>query len=136
MVKVVLEAMPVYWMALTWIPRGILKKIRRLCFSFLWSGSKDKKTIPWVGWERISLPKALGGWGLKNIFHFLKALVAKSGWRLITMKSLCTEVVWHKYIAPVPLCTWIRNPRRGIGGVSGIWKAVLEAIDIICCGLV
>lgn len=35
--------------------------------------------MPWVGWERIALPKALGGWGLKNIFHFSKALAAKSG---------------------------------------------------------
>lgn len=38
LVKVALEAMPVYWMALTWIPRGIMDQIRCLCFSFLWSG--------------------------------------------------------------------------------------------------
>lgn len=35
MVKAVLEVMPVYWMALTWIAQGILEKIRRICFSFL-----------------------------------------------------------------------------------------------------
>lgn len=92
--------------------------------------------MPWVGWERIALPKALGGWGLKNIFHFSKALVAKSGWHLISMKSLWTEVVWHKYIAPVPLRSWIQNPGHGLGGLSGIWKVVLDAIDIICSGLV
>ena len=74
MVKVVLEAMPVYWRGLTWIPKGILEKIRRLCFSFLWSGSADRRTMPWVGSEKIALPKALGGWGLKNIFLFAKAL--------------------------------------------------------------
>ena len=28
LVKAVLEAMSIYWMALTWIPRGILEKIR------------------------------------------------------------------------------------------------------------
>lgn len=38
-VKVVLEAMPMYWMALTWIPRGILEKIKKICFSFIWEGS-------------------------------------------------------------------------------------------------
>lgn len=30
--------------------------------------------MPWVDWEKIALPKALGGWGLKNIFLFAKAL--------------------------------------------------------------
>ena len=39
LVKVVLEAMPMYWMALIWIPRGILEKTKRICFSFIWSGS-------------------------------------------------------------------------------------------------
>ena len=51
LVKAVLEAMPVYWMALTWIPRGILDKIRKICFSFLWGGSYDKKTMMWVSWD-------------------------------------------------------------------------------------
>lgn len=136
MVKAVLEAMPVYWMALTWIPHGILEKIKRMCFSLLWSGSKDKKVMPRLRWERIALPKALGGWGLKNIFYFSKALAAKSGWRLISTKSLWTKVVWHKYIAHVLLRDQIRNLMQGVGGISGIWKAVLDAIDIICSKLV
>lgn len=136
MVKEVPEAMPVYWMALTWIPRGILDKIRRMCFSFLWSGSKEKKTMPWVRWERIAIPKALGGWGLKNIFHFSKALAAKSGWHLISLRNLWTEVVWHKYIAHELLLDWIQNSERRVRGISGIWKAILDAIGIICSGLV
>ena len=80
LVKAVLESMPMYWMALIWIPKGILEKIRRLCFYFLWSGSQVKKMMPWVRWERLALPKALGGWGLKNIFYFSKALAAKASW--------------------------------------------------------
>jgi hypothetical protein len=74
LVKVVLEVIPVYWMSLAWIPKGILEKVRRLCFSYLWQGNKDKKVLPWVQWEQIVVPKALGGWGLKNIFSFSKAL--------------------------------------------------------------
>ena len=46
LVKVVLEAMSVYWMALIWIAKGILEKIRKLCFSFVWGGSLAKKTMP------------------------------------------------------------------------------------------
>ena len=34
LVKAVLEAIPVYWMSLSWIPKGILERIRRICFRF------------------------------------------------------------------------------------------------------
>ena len=135
MVKAVLEAMSVYWMALTWIPHGILDKIRKICLSFLWSSIKDKKTIPWVKWDCIALPQSLGGWGLKNIFLFSRALVAKYGWCLIRSSSLWTEVVWHKYIAPTPLTEWVRNSIGRAGGISTIWKAVLDSMDIIYGGL-
>ena len=80
LVKVVLEAMLVYWMALTCIPRGILDKIGNICFNFLWGGSQDKKVLPWVRWEHLALPKALRGWGLKNIYYLSKDLAAKAGW--------------------------------------------------------
>lgn len=42
LVKSVLEAIPVYWMFLSWIPKGILERVRRICFRFLWSGKKDE----------------------------------------------------------------------------------------------
>jgi len=38
LIKVVLEAMPVYWMMLAWIPRGILARLQNICFRFLWKG--------------------------------------------------------------------------------------------------
>ena len=35
LVKAVLEAIPVYWMSLSWIPKGIPEEARRICFRFL-----------------------------------------------------------------------------------------------------
>jgi hypothetical protein len=61
LVKAVLEAILVYWMSLAWIPKGILEKMRKLCFLYLWQGNKDKKVLPWVRWDQIATPKALGG---------------------------------------------------------------------------
>ena len=93
LIKLVLEAIPVYWMSLSWIPKDVLEKALKLCFSFLWRGKKDKQVMPWVRWSCISLPKALGGWGLKNIFLFSKALAAKVPCCLISIHSLWMEVV-------------------------------------------
>ena len=99
LVKSVLEAIPVYWMSLSWIPKGILEKIRRLCFRYLWSGKKEEQVTPWVGWKKIAIPKGLGGWGLKNIFHFSQVLAAKGGSRLLQLDSLWTRVIKHKYLS-------------------------------------
>ena len=73
--------------------KGILEKYRKVSFSYLWRGKKENQVIPWVRWERIANLKALGGWGLKNIFLFSKSLAAKSVWRLISTKKLWTKVV-------------------------------------------
>jgi len=130
-----MEAMLVYWMVLTWIPRGILEKIRSICFNFLWSGKQEKTVMPWARWEHIALPESLGGWGLKNIFQFSKALVEKVGWRLLSTTSLWIEVVWHKYIAPTSLFDWIKALGRRESGIFVIWKAILASLDVIKFGL-
>jgi len=67
-------------MSLSWIPKGVLNVARKLTSKFLWSGKLKSHVIPWVRWEKITTPKALGGWGSKNIFLFSKALAAKGGW--------------------------------------------------------
>jgi hypothetical protein len=41
LVKSVLEAIPVYWMSLSWIPKGISEAARKITFRFLWSGKKE-----------------------------------------------------------------------------------------------
>ena len=77
-------------MALAWIPKSIFIKSKRICSYFLWTGKKDQKVLPWVKWDQIARPKALGGWGIKNTAFFAKALAAKLGWSLIKTQSLCT----------------------------------------------
>jgi len=56
--------------------------------------------------------KSYGGWGLKNIFIFSKALVAKTFWILITTDILWTQVVTHKYIKPGSAGEWIRRTNK------------------------
>ena len=58
LVKLVLEAIPVYWMSLSWIPLAILDKAHRICLHFLWSGHKNASVTPWVRWEMIAKTKS------------------------------------------------------------------------------
>eukprot|EP00253_Pinus_taeda_P008941 PITA_08941 len=93
LVNSVLQAMPVFWAALTWVPKGVLHKIKKLCSRFLWAGAKEDSVLPWVAWDKIARPKEWGGWGIKNLNDFSTSLAAKSGWRLITSENLWTRVV-------------------------------------------
>ena len=77
------------------------------------------------------VPKFLGGWGLKNIFLFAKALATKGGWRLIHLESIWMQVIIHKYLAPKMVEEWIRNPKKTHAGGSVIWKAVVKSFNLI-----
>ena len=103
LIKSVLEALPVYWMHF-WIPLGIIEKIRKLCFKFLWSGSCGSSFgLPWTSWKVLENPKSMGGWGLKVPALFAKALTAKSVWNIIHGSGLWVQIVTHKYIWPFTL---------------------------------
>lgn len=135
LIKSVLLAMPVYWAALTWVPKGILRKINRICSRFLWAGSKEESVLPWVAWDKIARPKEWGGWGIKNLTDFSTSLAAKSGWRIIKMENLWTKVVKRKYIDPTPLEEWIRKESKKEKNGSVVWKATVEAFKVIEQGL-
>eukprot|EP00253_Pinus_taeda_P008844 PITA_08844 len=135
LVSSVLQAIPVFWAALTWIPRGIIHKIKQICSRFLWSGSKESSVLPWVAWDKIARPKEWGGWGVKQLADFCQSLAAKSGWRIVEAENLWTRVVKRKYIDPTPIENWIRSPNKKGRNCSVIWKATLDAFKIIERGL-
>eukprot|EP00253_Pinus_taeda_P021761 PITA_21761 len=135
LIKSVLLAIQVYWAALTWIPKGIMEKIRRMCCRFLWAGSNENSVLPWVAWDKIARPKEWGGWGIKRLPEFSLSLAAKLGWRLISMENLWTRVIKRKYIDPIPLEDWIRSQDKKSKHSSVIWKATVEAFTVIDQGL-
>eukprot|EP00253_Pinus_taeda_P026822 PITA_26822 len=136
LIKSVLEATPVFWMAMAWIPRNILAKLQQLCNRYLWTGHQDKRTFAWIGWHKIALPKKWGGWGLKELPSFAMALAGKMGWALLTSQSLWTKITYHKYIWPLSILDWARLPRWNKTGISSIWKALLLSLPLIRDNLV
>jgi len=98
LVKVVLESIYVYWISLENIPKSVLNCIRRRMFSFLWTGNKFNEGMHLVSWKKLAKPKKTGGWGIKNIFSFGKALAAKSLWRCLMVPVLWHEVIIKKYL--------------------------------------
>eukprot|EP00253_Pinus_taeda_P034418 PITA_34418 len=136
LVKVVLEATPVYWMALAWIPRSILARLQQICNRYLWNGNQEKRIFAWVGWKNIATPKKWGGWGLKDLPSFAQALAAKMGWTLLTGNNLWTCISYHKYIWPHNILDWVRLPTWPKTGIYYVWKALLNSLPLIRDNLV
>lgn len=135
LIKAVLEATPVYWTSLAWIPRGILNRIQNLCSRFLWKGNQPGRIFAWARWDLLCIPKKWGGWGTKKLEDLSTALAAKLGWHPLTSTSLWTKIAAAKYIAPLRPLEWLRQPSWNKSGISNIWKAVLNALPLIRDGL-
>ena len=106
--KSVLESLPVYWLSLTWIPRSILKQIQSRMARFIWSGCKEKSSISLAKWSYLTKPKALGGWGLKDLANFGLALTAKNLWCCLFVPCLWNRVVQAKYLRAWGTTNWLR----------------------------
>jgi hypothetical protein len=136
LVKVVLESIYVYWLSLAKIPISVLNSIRRRMFSFLWTGKKEKEGMHLINWKNLAKPKKDGGWGIKNIFIFGKALAAKSMWRCLMMPGLWHEVIMKKYLKNKTVEEWFRKGRKKWNGTSNIWRALTSSLNIISDWLV
>jgi ribonuclease HI len=131
LIKAVLESLPVYWMALAHIPATVLKSLRQLSFSFLWSGCKKNRCFHLSKWEELSKPKSMGGWGLKNLSLFHKALSTNTFWRLLTIPGLWSTVIKAKYLHHLPVHIWIRYAEVHPSTGSPTWKNFSSTLPII-----
>jgi hypothetical protein len=130
LIKAVLESIPVYWMAIAKIPATILRSIRQLIFSFLWNGSKATG-YHLCNWESISKPKKMGGWGLKNLSFFNRALLANTLWRILMKPGIWSKVIKAKYFPQLPVLLWIRSSTMRPTAGSQTWKHLLSTLPII-----
>jgi hypothetical protein len=79
----------------------------------------------------LSKPKGFGGWGLKDVFIFGKALAAKSLWVFLTRDNLWQRILIDKYIALRTILDWLRRSQKPIHNVSNQWKEITLVFPII-----
>jgi hypothetical protein len=121
----------VYWDSIAKIPKGILHKIRKVCFHFLWAGISEKRSYPLVKWTKLAMPKELGRQGIKNLVWFYHALVAKIMWRLLHNDMVWGRVVSSKYISGMSFIEWIKIPTKNTQSSSICWKALVEDFRLL-----
>ncbi|WJX78916.1 hypothetical protein P8452_62093 [Trifolium repens] len=122
--KSVIQAIPIYSMMTTPIPKSILLDIQRLQRNFIWGHDEGQKKMHMIKWDTMLLPKESGGLAVRNLPTMNQACLMKMGWNLREgNNSLWCKVLKEKY-----------SRYRGIDGNfiskpsdSFIWKGIVQS---------
>ena len=109
------------------LPNKILEGIDRVNRNFLWGSSETARKIHWVGWDKVTKLKRVGGLGLQSAKGRNIALLTKLNWSLHTEnESLWARVIKAKYCSTQRINS--RNPSSL--PCSQIWKGIKKGSDL------
>ena len=77
LIKSVAHAIPTYAMSVFKLPASVCDDLTRMIRQYWWGVENGKKKMAWMSWDRLRLPKSLGGMGFKDMRAFNQALLAK-----------------------------------------------------------
>lgn len=80
--KYVREAIPIYPMMTSVLPDSRIQEIQKIRRSFIWGDNDQRKKVHLLSWDKLILPKGLGGLGLRNLENMNNACLLKLGWAI------------------------------------------------------
>ncbi|KAJ4808529.1 RNA-directed DNA polymerase (reverse transcriptase)-related family protein [Rhynchospora pubera] len=95
----VLTAIPSYFMSVFLLPRWLIEAIDKARKRFIWGTNlQGNQRVHLVAWEKLCLPKSVGGLGIKNIKLQNQAFLLRWWWFLYNNhKSLWYKIAFNIY---------------------------------------
>lgn len=88
LIKAVIDALPLYWLALYHLPKGITLELEKLKRKFYWREIGETMTLQrklhMVNWATISSDKSRGGLSIQRLEKKNVAMLAKWWWKAKT----------------------------------------------------
>lgn len=130
LIKVVLQAMPLYLFSILAAPKCVLKRLRNIQIGFLWGSNATNRKWALVKWSTVSKLKEKGGIGLRDPEHSNAIMGAKIWWQWLTNPGKPCVTLWtEKYANHRPQEELIRLKPSDKGSL--IWNAAKEHYQMI-----
>ncbi|WOL00311.1 hypothetical protein Cni_G09024 [Canna indica] len=130
LINSVVNSMPIHTLSIMWINSKIIKEHEKLIRDFLWKLGKKKYGFHLVNWKKVSLCKAEGGLGVKDLNTFKIVIHAKRVLPILNRK----DQIWSRLVNARygDLHPWKKRRSRRIGWAM---KGIVSAIEMLREGL-
>ncbi|KAM6588245.1 hypothetical protein CsatA_010850 [Cannabis sativa] len=127
LIKSVGLSLPLYAMQTTKLSNRLAAKVDGLVRDFWWGSEKGNHGLYLKAWDKLCLPKSLGGLGFRKSKEMNQAFLAKWGWNLLSgNQSLCCRILESKYLKGKSFLECDPKPSD-----SWFWKNVTKSRSII-----
>ncbi|XP_026417308.1 uncharacterized protein LOC113312787 [Papaver somniferum] len=127
MVKHVLNALPTHQMSVFRVPKNTIAKIDTIQRQFWWGKDGGHRGIYFIGWDKLQIPKALGGIGFRNLEHLNTALLTKIAWNACDDSSLCYQILRAKYSRNGSLLYLDKLKDES----SWLWRSIYSGLEVV-----
>ena len=70
LIKVVARAIPTYIMSVFRLPVSVCDELTKMMRQYWWGVKNGKKSMAWLNWDKLRLPKNKGGMGFRDMRAF------------------------------------------------------------------